>query len=537
MTGNRVASVGRRVAPRVLLASMLALCGVLGPVAAAEAATAFPAVDSAEASGGSTYSTTVHVPDGTALAVDVYQPAGPGPHPLLVIPGAWWAMPLDTIIDRHRELARAGYLVVAYDPRGLRRSGGEIDMTGPADVSDASEVISWALAHTRADPDRIGMLSSSYGAALSLNAAAHDARIKAVAALCPWTDLAGSFYPGNTPAGTMVTFQEVIGRLNGRLSPATRDAMARIRSGEDIAAVRDWTTQRSPASFVPELNAHQTAVFMAGEWSDPLVPAGQSGHFLDALTGPRQLWMSPGGHGDSSAREADLLQPEARVWEHATDWLDHFLRGRPNGAQALGPVLMRPRDDDRLESYPTWAALDLALRAVQLEPALPGADSVRLVAGADSPADSGLFPAAGRLDTVGLPPTTVLPLLVPPLAAVWQSRPLDTPWALRGSPRLHTTVTGSADHGTFVSYLYDVDPLGTARLLSHTPYSFYGQPAGRPLPVDVVLPATAWTIRPGHRLALVIDTADHRYADENPLGATLDFDTSGTRLTAPARTG
>nr|WP_239150260.1 CocE/NonD family hydrolase [Streptomyces sp. SID13588] len=485
----------------------------------------------------SSYSTTVIMRDGTQIATNVYQPAGPGPHPLLLMPGAWWAMPQDRLFSRPQELADAGYLVVAYDPRGLRRSGGEIDMTGPADVADASQITTWALAHTHADPQRIGMLASSYGAALSLNAAAHDPRVRVVAALCPWTDLEEVFRPNNTWAGPVATFQEAIGRLNGRMSPATQAAFDQVHSGNGATLDRPWAQERSPASFSALLNANRTAVFMAGEWTDPLVPAGQTGRFFDRLTGPRQLWMNPGGHGDSSAREADLLQPTAQVWKHATNWLDHYLRDSANGADRLGPVLLRPRNNDQLESHPTWASLDQTLTNVPLTPAVPTTGTSTILAATDSPAGSGLFPVAGRLDSVGLPPTTSLPLLVLPLAAVWQGTPLTQPWALRGSPRLHTTVTYTADHGTFVTYLYDVDALGVARLLSHAPYTFRSIPAGTPMPVDLVMPAVGWDVPAGHRLAMVMDGGDHRYSGTSPTGATLAFSAADTHLAVPARRG
>ncbi|MFD4742606.1 CocE/NonD family hydrolase [Streptomyces virginiae] len=474
--------------------------------------------------------------DGTRIAAEVYVPAASGPHPLIVMPGAWWAMPQDVLLDDKKQLAEAGYVVVAYDPRGLRRSGGAIDMAGPLDVADVSDVITWALAHTPADERRIGLYSSSYGAAVSLNAAAHDPRVTAVAALCLWTDLFDSFVHNGTYAGTIATFQAAIGALNGRMSPRTQQAFTDLRSGRDTAGVRAWARERSPRAQVDALNARRTPVFMAGEWSDPLVPAGQTGRLLDRLDGPKQLWMSPGGHGDSSSREAALLQPKNPVREQARRWLDRFLLGRPNGADRLPPLMLRPRNADRLETYPSWAALERSPLAVPVRSS-SGDRSPRLLAGVDSPADSGLFPVAGLADSLGLPPTTAAPLLLAPLAAVWRSAPLASPWALRGSPRVRTRVTSTADRGTFVAHLYDVDALGVARLISHAPYTFTGVAPGTPVEVDMVLPAAAWDVAAGHRLALVVDSGDHRYTGVGPLGSSMTFSAHDTRLSVPARTG
>ncbi|MEE1754056.1 alpha/beta fold hydrolase [Streptomyces sp. SP18CS02] len=514
---------------RLLLASLLALSGAPAPPAAAAPA---PEASVGESSQDTVRRAAITMADGTSLAATVHQPPGPGPHPLLVVPGAWWVMPLDMLLDRNRSLARAGYTVVAYDPRGLRRSGGEIDMAGPVDVADAATVVTWALDHTTADPRRVGMLASSYGAALALNAAAHDRRVSAVAALCPWTDLNAAYLPGDTRAASVSSYQELFGRLNGRLSPATRQAFDRMRTGAGADPLRTWARERSPLTHAARLNAHGTAVFLSGEWSDPLVPAGQTGALLDALTGPRQLWMNPGGHGDSSSAESELLDSPARTRHHALAWLDHHLRAVPNGADRLPPLLVRPRDGARVETYPGWAALERSRRPVAVRPPGASAATLRLVAGADSPADSGAFPVSGLLDGAGLPPTTFRPLLGPPVAAVWHSSPLPRPWALRGSPHLDIRFTPSAGAGGFVVHLYDVDPLGTARLLTHQPRAFRAVP-GTPVRASLALPATAWTVPAGHRVALVIDTADHRYATGNPVGALLDFDAASARLSLP----
>ncbi|MGW7139329.1 CocE/NonD family hydrolase [Streptomyces xanthophaeus] len=518
-----------------LLVSMLAANGTAGHAAMVEGG---PATGPGVRDGGSASvaTTALTVRDGTRLVAEVYVPAAPGPHPLIVMPGAWWTMPQNVLLDDKKQLAEAGYVVVAYDPRGLRRSGGAIDMAGPLDVADVSDVITWALAHTPVDKGRIGLYSSSYGAAVSLNAAAHDARITAVAALCPWTDLYDSFVRNGTYAGTLGAFQSAIGALNGRMSPRTRQVFADLSSGKDMAGVRAWARERSPQTLVGAFNARRLPVFMAGEWSDPLVPAGQTGRLLDQLSGPKQLWMSPGGHGDSSSRESALLQPQTSVRVHARRWLDRFLLGRSNGVDRLVPLMVRPRNADRVETYPSWSALERSPLTVPVQ-TRPGASSPRVLAGVDSPADSGLFPVAGPLDSLGLPPITAAPLLLPPLAGIWRSAELTSPWALRGSPRVRTRLTSTADRGTFVVYLYDVDVLGVARLISHAPYTFAGVAAGAPVGVDMRLPAAAWDVAAGHRLAVVVDSGDHRYTSVSPMGSSMSFAADGMRLSVPAHTG
>jgi predicted acyl esterase len=95
--------------------------------------------------------------------------------------------------------------------------------------------------------------------------------------------------------------------------------------------------------------------------------------------------------------------------------------------------------------------------------------------------------------------------------------------AIRGIPKLHLTVKPGQSDGTVVAYLYDVDGLGTGELIAHAPATWLGATPNAALGVDVVFPATAYTVPSGHRLAIVVDTEDALYLDANPWGAAITF--------------
>ncbi|WP_141662988.1 CocE/NonD family hydrolase [Streptomyces sp. Wb2n-11] len=476
---------------------------------------------------------TVEGADGTRLAATVYEPAISGPHPLLVVPGPWIRLPLDhvTHVSRYRALARSGYVVVAYDPRGFRASGGYADLAGRADVADASRVVDWALAHTAADHGRIGALGASYGAVIALNAAAQDARIKAVVALSGWAELSGGFRVNGTRAASVVLFQELFGRVDGRYGPEVERAFDQAVS-QGLDESDPWVRQRSPAAHTTGLNRNRTAVFMVGEWDDPIVPAGQTGAFLDQLTGPKTLRMYPGGHADSHTASTGIAgRPQA--WEEAMLWLRHHVRD-PGDGRRWRPhqptVVLQPRTGGPLEEYSSWAVLQQASRMVPLT-AEPGKG--RLVAGLPSAAESGPFPVSGPLDAAGAPPVTAWPLLTAPTAATFTSGSHQAPAELRGHALVEGTLIPCTAQGTVVAHLYDIGPLGTARLLTHAPYTFWGRRPGEGHRFTVRLPATAWNIPAGHRIGLVFDTLDHRYISENPIGAALIIEPSSLRLTVP----
>jgi hypothetical protein len=56
-----------------------------------------------------------------------------------------------------------------------------------------------------------------------------------------------------------------------------------------------------------------------------------------------------------------------------------------------------------------------------------------------------------------------------------------------------------------VAYLYDLDRLGNAGLITHAPVTWLGTGSGD-RGVDVALPATAYDLPAGHSLTLVVDT-------------------------------
>lgn len=65
-----------------------------------------------------------------------------------------------------------------------------------------------------------------------------------------------------------------------------------------------------------------------------------------------------------------------------------------------------------------------------------------------------------------------------------------------------------------MAYLYDLDALGNAGLITHAPTTWLG-PGGGDRSVDLALPATAFDLPAGHSLTLVVDTVDPLYYDEN----------------------
>ncbi|MFG2868220.1 alpha/beta fold hydrolase [Streptomyces sp. NPDC048338] len=493
--------------------------------AALVAGTTLGLAPAAHASETAATGTTVRFVDiagdgGTVLKANVVTPAGAdgaSRFPVIVLPTSW-AVPQIEYLAQAQKLADSGYVVVSYNSRGFWQSGGEIETAGPKDVADASLVIDWALAHTPADPDKVGMAGVSYGAGISLLASAHDSRIKAVAALSGWADLIESIYSGRTQHLQAAAVLGGAGYLTGRPGPELRQVLGDFLSSdldkEDEMIA--WGRTRSAATQLDRINANGPAIMLGNAWGDTIFPPNQYASFYEKLKGPKRLEFRPGDH--ATAEATGLLGLPNDTWTSAHRWFDHYLKGVDNGIDREQPVRLKPRSDGGYESYPDWKSVGADERKIAL------GGTQRIWANVDSGANGGLVFLSNILDQlVQAPPMASIPLLPRAFAGVWQSERYDTAQRVRGTAKLHTTVTSTKESGTLVAYLYDVGPLGLGKLVSNAPYTFHGQAPGKPFTVDLELFSTAYDVPAGHRLAVVVDTVDPLYIEHNPTGARLTF--------------
>lgn len=103
-----------------------------------------------------------------------------------------------------RVLRDNGYNVVSATPRGVRNSGGIMQLDNPFfEGRDMSAVIDFIAADTPAALDSphdpaVGMVGASYGGGIQLVAAGTDPRIDAITPENTWNSLNASLYPDNT---------------------------------------------------------------------------------------------------------------------------------------------------------------------------------------------------------------------------------------------------------------------------------------------------------------------------------------------------
>lgn len=483
---------------------------------------------------------------GAPLTGSVAEPAGPGPHPLLVMPLAW-AAGEDQFRRSQLAAARQGYTFVMYGTRGTHLSGGTTDLGGPKDVADVSRVIDWALRHTSADAQRIGTVGLSYGAGISLLGAAFDRRINSVAALSGWNDLSDVLLENGTPALAGLVFTSwgsLTGGADGRGAPF------RDFANWDPERLAAWAKPRSPSTYLERYNAFGTALFFAQSWGDSSTPANRLGPFFDRLHGRKRLEMRPGDHGGAEF-SANVMPNE--VFLSAMRWFDHTLRDMHNGVGNEPAVQIKPVNSGpffgagkQFEGHRSWSAMTASTSRLFLSgggalgdrPGLPDARA-DLVTGVGTVADSGVIGIQRTVEAaVGAQLPRPLALIPPGTAAVWTSGPYAAPHDVRGTPEAHLTVTPYASRGTLVAYLYDVNALGTGTLMTYAPFSFHDRMPGRPFTADFPFHPVAYDVPAGHRVAVVVGTTDSRYLSRNPPLTTLSLSStarSPSWVTLPSR--
>ncbi len=509
------------------LLSIVAAVTLLGGAAAVPAASAAPAPVQAAAT---TLSTTplrfVDIAgDGVTLKANHIAPSAPGSYPAIIFPSSWGLNDLEYLVQA-KKLAARGYVVVSYTPRGWWASGGEIDTAGPRDMADLSKVVDWTIANTAADPARIGAGGISYGAGISLLGAAFDPRIRAVAAMSGWTDLVYSLYGDQTRHKQSTGLLSLTAQLLGNPGAELTGKLGDFSANRNIDQVMQWAQVRSAETYLDAINANQPAVLLANAWGDTFFGANQLVDFYGGLTTAKRLELRPGDH--AIAELTGLAGLDNDVWTSATRWFDEHLAGLDTGIAGEAPVVLK-LDNGAYESYPAWSALNNTTRRYGLGE-IRRLDGTGLLGGnpsggwskslptdADTIANGGAVLITNGLAAItGERPQIWLPHVNRARAGVWAAERPNSPLKIRGIPKLHLKLTGTAAQGTVVAYLYDLDRLGRAKLITHQPVSWSGGTGNRSLDVD--LTATAYDLPAGHSLTLVVDTVDPLYYDENSAG-------------------
>ncbi|MEU4730957.1 CocE/NonD family hydrolase [Streptomyces sp. NPDC023588] len=467
---------------------------------------------------------------GDLLDAALWRHTGTGPRPVIVMPSPWTSLGWLPYAVQATLFALRGYNVLAYSARGFGGSEGEVEVAGALDITDGSRALDHIIERSTGPVTKIGFLGDSYGSGISQLVAAHDTRVHAVVALSTWGDLGEAFYENSTRHVAAVRAL-LAAAAKARLSPQTQTVFDNVLANRDVPGTLRWAETRSPFTHIKELNRRQVPVFFSHAWHETLFPPNQTLKMFNELTGPKRLAVSIGDH--SGPEMTGMLGLPNRIWTDAHRWFDHHLKDIDNGIGDEGQVVGEVMWSKTLEPRPTWPSLTEHVERVYLADdgeLVEEADDAQagwtatVLCGVDTPAtvadkvvESGYAEMAGRPKVY---PTDDIDRTV---AAVWAAAPVAETTRLRGTPRLRVTYRAANPGSSFVAYLLDVAPEGTAHLVTHAPYTDLDSPPDSLVSADIELQATAYDVPRGNRLMLVIDARDPFYGDANLPRATLAF--------------
>ncbi|MCX5215081.1 hypothetical protein OG689_38470 [Kitasatospora sp. NBC_00240] len=488
------------------------------------------------------------------------------PHPVVILPAGWNPYGWLPFMYSYISLALRGYHVLAYTPRGLGIPGwlstseGFVDVAGPKDWADGSKVIDYAL--DQFAPSGVGFLGESYGSGISQLVAAHDEanRVDAVVALSTWGNLATSLYDNGTrhlnAAELLMNFTG--GEPEDKFDPATYQLFRGFLDGADPDEVVIWGTERSPETYVDLTNGHGTPTFISNTWHESLFPARSMVETFSRLQVPKRLNMWIGDHGaPEGAGLAGLVSgvpfPGLREpMQEAYAWLDHHLLGVANEVPSwaevnnqvmftyqTAPVLggsNRITVPARREPSPSWGDVTTDSEAWYLTGTGgtgDGALTEKPASGWTRDFTAGALTAATAMDEImktgqkewfGNPKGYSLAKFERPQLLVWSTEPLNgqdgVARRIRGTAAVRLALRSTADAATLVAYLFDVAPDGTARIITHEPFTASGLTKGTDHALDWQLQPAAYDLPTGHRLALVVNSRDQLYGFTGTDGST-----------------
>ena len=479
-----------------------------------------------------------------ALDASFFTPAGRGRLPaILLAPG--FGETKQAVRPEAEYLARAGFAVLTWSPRGTGASGGQIALNSPDyEVRDTSQLVSWLARQPRVlldrpgDP-RVGITGASYGGGLALLAAAYDHRIDAVVAQSAWNNLATALFPnaaGGGPAGGVFARQwagllftqgsagfgtPLPARgapvtavrqhvLCGRFLPSICAMYQQIaQAGRPTAAAVSLLLRSSPASVAGRMVA--PTLLIQGE-HDSLFALGQADANYRVIRrngGPAAMVWFAGGH-DGGDQQTGYVDSLTAAW--FTRWLGHARAGPGQPGFAVTRVLgFDPSTDGVTLGTATAASYPGLSGTTRTVLRLTGpAQAIGRPPGGAPPSLSG-FPGLGALGAVAGGGSSGVTFDMPGQSAAFTSAPLRSALGVTGSPRVRIRVSGTAPVTLFAK-VYDVDQAGLATLPDElvAPVRVTGAGAGRV--VTVTLPAIDYSFAPGHRLRLVLTTTDFGYA-------------------------
>ena len=319
--------------------------------------------------------------DGVELSASVLLPAGEGPFPTVLVRTPYGK---EGELANYERYAHRGYAVVIQDVRGRSASGGEW-RPNSCETEDGDDTIRWIAAQPWSD-GAVGMMGGSYLGYVQWAAAASGnphlkALVSVVCAGSPFGDLprrGGCLSSGSMAWNFGVSRREWSPQLMERddwdavLDVRPLEEIPRRALGYDIPffteelahpdldaywARGDWRTRGEGVTDVP-------ALIVSGWFDDNGMGTTEA---LDLTArypaGRRKIILGPWQHSGNSRYDLHSLHLGGEALRFDIDliflrWLDHWLKGRENGAEQLPCVEYYTLGEECWKTADNWPLPD-----------------------------------------------------------------------------------------------------------------------------------------------------------------------------------
>lgn len=437
-----------------------------------------------------------------------------------------WMLEEHEYFSQAKLLAKAGYIVFSYSTRGWGCSTGKVDVIGPRDIKDLSQVMDYLISTYPVDSKNIGMSGISYGGGMSLMAAALEPRIKTVAAMSAWGSLTDAVYEKNTARQFWATTLIATGAALGEIDTKLLGLFKSLFTHEQTEAAIAWAELRSPIKYIDKVNKANKPIYIANNFGDNLFQANNIIRYFNKLTTPKNLDLNQGTH--ASAELVGMPSASSFVFKRMRRWFDYWLKNIRSDFFRLNEVSMQidlekrreyhsantifKKRELKLYMHPRSSLFNGKLRQDEFE----GENTDVIFSGKDTRAKSGVPILSAIIDGhFQVPVYSSMPWIQRANGVFYKSFKFKTGARIRGIPKLRLTTNSAGKHYHLMAYLYDRTPLGLTKLITHGAATSVHHDGGlERFEIDLV--ATAYDLPPGHSLVLALDTQDLLYA--KPLG-------------------
>jgi ABC-2 type transport system ATP-binding protein len=456
------------------------------------------------------------------LDTRLYVPKESGPHPAVLLAHGFGGTK-ESVASDAKDLADRGYAVLTWTARGFGLSTGQIYLDSPDhEVRDAQGLLDWLAKRPEIQLDkegdpRVGVVGGSYGGALALLLAAQDQRVDAIVPMITWNDLGESLFPGGVfkRSWAGLFFSQGMSRFGGnpqcgRWAKEVCDTYLRVaENGRLDDAARALLANRSPARVLGDIKA--PTLLIQGE-ADSLFPLSEADANARGITNApvRVAWYT-GGHDGGLGPTSD----QNRLKFLTVQWLDHYLKGlnQDPGTSftysriaGLDPVEQgRLATGFKLDGYPGLGGdktVELNLNGRPQEVANPPQGNPAAITSLPGAGTLGALANSFGGDLLGQ-------------SAAWTTPAVNENLNVVGAPTVRIRAASPTGDAVLFVKLYDLDQNNQATLTNGliAPIRLSGLPPAieQAQPVTVTLPAIVRNVEPGHRLRVVIATADQGY--------------------------